>query len=264
MESVTPRPIAVFTFIKQPEILLVWLLFSLLLGVLLSLPLGYLMILALPFWVVLGVLIIQYGFVIIEFTARGHHDVPRMSAGVFATDPRVYRQALVILTMVSLVLATPEVWRFASLSVALMITPAMTAFITFHLPLIRVFDPRHIWQFIRSMGYTYVTLRVMITSILMLLLLLMEQVVHLVDIRGGGFLMAGAITYLLLTLFRGTGALLYSRRRFIGINTDFSLEQAQQAMDEERGAYRRNLVSELALLCRRDRWHEAWEKPARN
>ncbi len=250
-----------FRFIFQIEIFLVWLLFSLVFGALGHLSTGYLLYLAMPLWLLSGALFFKYGFVIIEYSARGHGRMPRMGAHIVDPDPRVYRQALVLLISLGLIVLTPGPWRWITTGLVLLVTPAITAFITFHWHLVQALRPDHIWHFMRGMGITYYPLRFLVTASLMLVLFMIEDATQLSALfPGGRFALAAIATYLLLVTFRTTGLLLHSRREAIGIITDFSAEQTAAIASVEAHGERKQFVSDLALLSRRGQADEAFEQ----
>ncbi|MDA0790627.1 MAG: hypothetical protein O2780_14355 [Proteobacteria bacterium] len=248
-------------FILQTEVVLVWLVFSLLFGILSALSYGYLVYLALPLWLISGAMFFKYGFVIIEYSARGHSRLPRLGSEILGPEPRIYRQALVLAGALGIISVTPEPWRPLIIGLLLVVTPAITAFITFHWRLTQALRPDHIWQFMRGMGLTYYPLRFLITGSLMVVLIMVEDDAHLSELfPGGRFALAAIATLLLMATFRTTGVLLHSRRESIGIITDFSEEQFAAATTASRRKDQEHFIRDLALLSRRGRVAEAVER----
>ncbi len=247
----------VFTFIAQIEVLLVWLIFSLLAWLLFMLyaP-GIREIVAGALALVFSIPFLQYGFIIIEYTARGHDEVPRMGADILSADGRVYRQMIIATMLVSVIYMFPEEWRIIPIGVILLITPAITSFIAFYAPLFSCLNPIKIYGFISSMGLTYVVLRLLANGVLFILLYFLQRGTAVFNTPGGAFLMALSATYLTISMFRGTGVLLHTRRDLLGIRTDFSSEQAAAKQQSADSKARKRFLVELTKLARADKFED--------
>jgi hypothetical protein len=254
--------IRVFTFVGQIEVLLVWLIFSLLywLIALLYSPdeLGVRAYLAGILFAITFMPLIQYGFIIVEYTARGHDVIPRMSVGIFSMDARMYRFIFIGTLLAAGFFYTPEAYQLITISIILIFTPAMTSFIAFHTPISGCVNPINLVRFIKNMGATYIVLRLLANTIMLVLLYFFQRGEQVFGSMSGSFFMMIAATYLLLTMFRGTGALLHLRHAELGIQTDFSQKQAEGALRHWEEKEHRKLAIRLCKLEQRGKTEAAW------
>lgn len=247
------------TFVAQPEILIIWVIYTLLGGIALMLTgSDYLLILVIALGLLLGVPFVQYGFVIIETTARGIDNMPRMAAGIFLMDGRTYRQLVIGGAFAFLINLTPPEYRLYVVSLVLLVSPAITSFIAFHSTILACVDPRRIYYFMRNMGITYIAMRMLGNSVLMVVLYLMQRGDRFISWPGSEFLISACAVFLMLVMFRGTGVLLHLRHELLGIKTEFSKAQAQSVLDDHLSKERRRLLVEAQRLLRGGKTDEAW------
>jgi hypothetical protein len=247
-----------FSFVTQTEILLVWLIYTLLVGLLLMIPSNnYLSVLTGALWVLIAIPFFQYGFTIIEFTARGHSNIPRMGSDIFTMDSRVYKLMLYLAMTASFLVAVPDNLDYLAEMFIAIITPAIITFISFHYSAAQAVNPLNIYRFISNMGFTYNALKFLGAWVLAALLFMFGDGLNLYDSKAGSFLMAAASIYLVLTLFRATGVLLHHRRGKIGIHADFSRELEEEKLLKQQHIRRQHLISKLQKLANVDKIIEA-------
>ena len=160
MQQPETHQLRVFSFVTQTEILLVWIIYSLTVGLLLMIPANnYLSPLTGALWILLGIPFFQYGFTIIEFTARGHSIIPRMASDIFTVDARVYKLMLYLAISASLLAATPARLSYIVEMFLAVVTPAIVTFIAFHYTAAQALNPLNVFRFISNMGFTYNALK---------------------------------------------------------------------------------------------------------
>lgn len=248
----------VFTLIAQGEVFLIWLIFSFLfwLSVLIYAP-GYLEVLSGAMLLVFAIPFLQYGFVIVEVTARGHDQLPRMSANILSTDARVYRLLVVSALLLGLLSQMPAEYRLIASAGLLLITPAITAFLAFHSSIFDCLNPIRVFHFIANMGVTYVALRIVGNSVMLVLLYFLTHGIELFATPIGSLLMSLSACYLLLTMYRGTGVLLHLRHAELGIDVDFSQEKAEQQYQKQIYRAHKKAAIKVSKLLQRGRIGEA-------
>lgn len=236
-----------FTFVAQPEVLLVWLLFTVFYWVvaLLYQP-GAMEIVAGVAALIFSIPFVQYGFVIIERSAKGHNILPRMAADIFSMDARTYRILLLSGVFGLLLASLPESYRFYGVVVLLLFSPAILSFVAFHASLVACLNPINLIGFISNMGITYVALRLVGNTVMLVLWYFLQRGEEVFDTPMALLTMAASGCYLTLTMFRGTGGLLHLRHKELGIDTDYSSERAAQAREKWEEKEHRKLAIRLS------------------
>ncbi len=249
----------VLGFVLRPPVLWVWLGYSLLTWFCLFYlrsDLGFLFSLLILFVCCLPLM--RYAFVIIELTAKGHTEVP----GFTLEDQADHRSGTLLLLIAiagGLITSTPELYRPVTTAFILMIAPAITSFVTFKTGLLQSLHPIRVYQFIRNMGGTYVTLRLLTTSVGFVLLFAVDTGFDLMESATGAAMLSLLAIFLLLTMVRATGVLLHLKRDELGIQTDFSEEQAQQEKDQQTLDACRERVLHIESIRKRDGNDAAWK-----
>lgn len=257
MEAAAARaryePLRIFTFVAQTEVWLIWAIYSVTVFVLMHIASYFILV----WWIVIGVPFLQFCMHLIESTARGIERAPRMTWEGFR-DLRVYKQLILSTALASAYFTTPVEYRPGAAALILLVCPAMTAFIAMENSLLRALNPIALAGFIWHMGMTYLLLRLVVTSgLLYLLLLFQHQTTLLASIPGKAFF-AIASVYLLLIMARSTGALIFSRRKELGIRTVASAEQAEADEDRARQQARDAFLAGVYEMYRSGRAREAW------
>lgn len=251
-----PR-LPVLSFLLTPRVLLTWLTAAGLLfgvfagGMILQVAAGLVLLAALPFF-------INFGFDIVERTALGYSAAPPFSWSPQTSGVRLVRLLLYLSLVTAFVRLIPASVQWVALSFALAISPAVTAFIVFHEPVYQAFNPVRIWQFVSNMGLSYITIRLVTTSLLFVGLYAVRGELDFMLTPGG--LAAGALLFVLLLLMmcRLVGMLIHLRRNELGLQTHFSVEQAADDELEQRRSAIAEEVTSLSLVCRKDGFEAAW------
>ncbi len=250
----------VFSFIAQIEVLLIWIVYSLLATLIITLiRVEETGIFAFVWLIVFGIPFLQYCFAIMDFASRGNQQAPRMSIEIIALDSRTFKELFLMGMLLGAITATPADYQWITTGVALLIAPAMTSFVVLEGSLVNAANPLKIFRFISMMGLTYVTLRILVTSVLLLFLFVADRHTTLFENIAGRFFFATVGTYLLLTLFRATGALLHSRRDQLGLHTDFSPEKNFANEIDSDQQTRREFLVEVYNLWQGGKQKAAWE-----
>jgi len=181
--------------------------------------------------------------------------IPRLSV---PNDSRPFKLGgLAAVALVGIQSAPPE-WRIWLLTPVLLITPAVFSSVAVEGSIRRALNPVRIVTFIYSMGLTYVALRVVVTGTLLLLFALQHYTTVLEPPLGAPLMAIGGV-YLLLVMYRATGALLHARRDYLGLKTDFSPEQAAEDNRIRAAQERQAFLKPLMGMCREDQYGEAWQ-----
>jgi hypothetical protein len=254
------EPLRVFSFVFQPEVLIVWMIFGLLISLLLTISINwYMAILSFPAWFMTAMLLLNYGIEITDQTARGHQRMRRMA---FPQDGRAFKLTILMVGLLSLVAGAPTEYRIVLLGLVLLITPAAVAFVALEGAMFAALNPIRLVSFIYSMGFSYVALRLLITFGLFLVLVFTS--VHFYDTQIPAIIVkaqAGLIgVYLMLVICRSTGALLHARRHQLGLWTSYSPEQAEQAQAEITRKQQLVFLDGLNKECHAGEHRRAWER----
>lgn len=223
------------TYVFQMPVLVLWLIGSVLTWlVLFTEPATISFYLSASMAILFAVGFFNYGLDVVEYTARGHASAPPLSEALTGSGIRLFRQCFVILMAVSLVETTPVEYRWVTMSLLLGIAPAVSSSIVFHAPLMQALNPVRIYQFMSNMGFGYLALRLMTTTVLLLALYVASQEISMAQSGEGRVVIAALTVLAVLMMFRGTGALLHVYREKLGIQTEFSEEQAEAIVSEAR------------------------------
>ena len=249
MVSERLHTLPLLTFVFQFPIFVLWVFGTLLTWLLLQLEAD-----SIGFYFTAGlaglfaILFFNYGLDVIEYTARGHVKAPPLSEAITGSVFRLFRQCFAVMLALYLVDWTPSGYRWITMSLMLAVAPAVSSFIVFHEPLVKALNPARIYQFMSNMGFGYLALRVMTTSVLLLALYVASKEIPLVQTDLGYALVAAATVIAILMMFRSTGALLHVYRDKLGIRTDFSEEQAEAAATEAYRAEAAEKFEEIRLV----------------
>jgi hypothetical protein len=224
------------TFLFQPQVLTLWGFATLLTWILFLAPQeGLFFFATLMLYLTFAVFFFSYGFDVIENTALGHAKAPSFSNSFTGSRKRLVRQVFILALGFTLIEIIPEPLQWIAISMLLAVAPAISSSIVFHQPIGSALNPLRIWQFISNMGFGYMALRLLTTSVLLLCLYVASGELDLSATREGKALVSGGAVMLVLMMFRATGTLLHIRREELGIKTEFSAEQNErQARRRER------------------------------
>lgn len=183
-----------------------------------------------------SILFFNYGLDVIEYTARGHARAPPLSEALTGSRLRLIRLCFVVLLALTLLDWAPEGYRWVTMSALLAVAPAVSSSIVFHEPFLRAIDPRRIYQFMSNMGFGYLALRTMTTSVLLLAVYVASKELPFAGTNFGLAIVSHIAVVIVLMMFRATGALLHVYRDKLGIRTEFSQEQAKAEVTEAQRA----------------------------
>ena len=217
----------------------------------------------LPIWVVALCGIVKYGFVILEFTARGRQQVPKFSGEMLLANfdaGSLFKELSVQFILISPVLAVSDVWlQVALILVVLLILPAVYYYVGVENNFFGALNPVKLSQFIRHSGFGAVTAKLAAIE-MSLATLLFVGARDLTTIPAPYLFLGTCIAvYLILMLFRCIGVLLHCRREELGIETEFSPEQEESERRKQVHLKRSDVIYDLHRLSQRDSLTAAWE-----
>ncbi|MCB1692968.1 MAG: hypothetical protein KDI19_09390 [Pseudomonadales bacterium] len=254
------EPLHVFSFVRQTEVWLVWLIFGALTTILVygsaRLPSAPILMV---WWIIFGIPFAQFCLGIVLGTSQGRQQVPAMTIDGFR-DTRILKLLVLVSMAVSAVFFTSPSIRPLILAVVLLVAPASFAYVAIEDSLSRALNPLRIATFIVNMGATYVALRVVVTVVLLYLLLLVDYRMQLLSSFSGTAFFSFVTVYLLLAMARCTGVLLHARRTELGLSTSFSPEQAEAAREAHEQEERNQFLGEVFDLSRVHEYAAAWKK----
>lgn len=215
-----------------------------------------------PIWIAAVCALIHYGFVILEYTSRGRQLVPRLTWDMLTAqfNARLAKELLFLSVWVSFIFTfeNPSL-QLVMITVSLLIFPAATSYIGLQDNFISAINPVQLFQFIRHMGFGPVSVKLLvIESILAALLFLGIQQGPTASFFSL-FLGTFAAVYLILMLFRCIGVLLHSRRKELGLLTEFSPEQVDAERQDQVDSKRSDIFFDLHGLSQRGNTKKAWQ-----
>jgi hypothetical protein len=250
----------IFSFVLQPRVLVLWIVASMLTFWMLSLSRdGISVIIAGSIYLIFAATFLNFGMDLVESTARGNVEAPSYWASLTGASTRLSHQLLCVAFAVTAVSLAPSIIQWLVVSVLMAIAPAVTSSIAFNIPLHMSIDPRRIYRFMSNMGYTYLALRVVMTSGLLVCLFVASGELELLSTTFGKLIVAFGTMLLLILMFRSTGALLHVQRDKMGIVTDFSEEQAQQEVEHNYRDAAIELLKQARLVQKLDSTKAAWK-----
>jgi len=206
-----------------------------------------------PMWVVSVAAIVDYGFVILDFTSVGRPRPPKFSAEMLLAqfDSRLAKEMIYLGTLASLIAAIPILMiQLALLIISLLVFPAATAFISMEGSMFSGFNLIRLFQFIKQAGFGVVTVKLLLIEIALGALLFLA--IQNFQTLSNAYLFLGTcvVVYLILMLFRCIGVLLHSRRAELGLSTEFSPEQQEMERKQQEDAKRSDIIFDLHQLLR--------------
>jgi hypothetical protein len=175
-----------------------------------------------------------------------------MNADIMSMDGRTYRLLGIGMVFGAALASLPPDWQAYGVILALMVTPAITSMIAFYASILECLNPLKLFGFMTHMGITYVALRLVGNSGMLIIWYFVQRGSEVYDTPGGLLIMVTSGCYLVLTMFRGTGGLLHLRHRELGIDTDFSSERAERAREKWREKEHRKLAIRVSKLVRKN------------
>ncbi len=261
----TPHRLPILRFLAEKQVLFAWLVFSSLIFFALvsagdNWAASIAHIFAVSALLIAAVFFTGYCFDIVEQTALGHSDAPPISLSLARLGPRLLRMLVYLSVIASIVQMTPNALQWLVVSSALAVTPAVTAFVVFHEPLLSCLNPRRVWHFVSNMGLTYITLRLVTTSVVFLGLYVAAGELAAMQSGPGLAATSGGYVLAVLAMSRIVGALLHQRRQELGIRTHHSEEQHFEARVAERRQQIAAFLRDISRLCRAEGLKVAWPR----
>lgn len=216
----------------------------------------------LPIWMIAVSALMHYGFVILDYTSRGRQLVPRLTWDMLTAqfNSRLAKELLFLSVWVSFVFTfeNPAI-QLALIISSLVVFPSATSYIGMQDSFTSAINPVQLFQFIKHMGYGAVTAKLAVIEIALGALLFLGiqkgATASLLNLFLGSF----AAVYLILILFRCIGVLLHSRRKELGLLTEFSPEQEDAQRQNQVHSKRADIVFDLHRLSQRGNTKEAWQ-----
>ncbi|XOV87698.1 MAG: hypothetical protein ACFHX7_22540 [Pseudomonadota bacterium] len=249
----------IFMFVRQTEVWLIWLFYSIILsGLLIVARFTPVWLISGIWWVIFGLPFLQFCLNVVESTALGANKVPPLTMGGMK-DGRVYALLGICIGLsAARTLAPPDLVILADF-LTLLIFPALLASIAMRHSLATTLNPLFMWQFIRQMGLNMAGLRLLLLSALLLTLLTAGTHLPLLASIPGTVLLGSTAIYLTLLLCRCTGALLHVRRLELGLKTMDSDEQRNAATRRAEHLERQEFLVPVLEHSRANRYNKAWE-----
>ena len=216
-----------------------------------------------PIWVVSLCGIVKYGFVILEYSARGRRRVPNFSGEMLPVNfdaASLLKEMLLLFILISPVLIFKDiVVQVASIIVVLLILPGVFYYIGVENSFYNAVNPVKLFHFIKLTGLNTVTVKLAVIEIALSTLLFVGVQNMLGAPALNLFLGTCIIIYLILLLFRCIGVLLHSRREELGLPVEYSPEQEELERQSQVDSKRSDVVFDLHRLSQRGNTKPAWE-----
>lgn len=245
-------------------IIFLWLLISLILVVIAS----GIVVAAVPLGYVTTFIFLQYSFVVVEYTARGHQQVPRISGHLFlpTTDSRLGSVFVLTMTFLSIILLVGDAIPFAGFFLATVLFPVALAVLIIEHSLFSALNPVRWGATLASIAWdkqVFAFLLIQVT-LLMTLFLTFYFFEPVTSISLSGWVIHEIFIFITLCVamvyFRLLGSILHANSEALGMPVLMSEEiqaaEEQAAVDKERSDF----IIEVYQLANAGRQREAWEK----
>jgi hypothetical protein len=201
---------------------------------------------------------IGYLFVIVDYTAQGYQEIPKLSGNLLTTErSRLLKELVLIAFFVSLffVFDNPY-WKLFFIISSLVLFPVSTAVIIMEESLVSAVNPVKWVGIVMDLDADAVFVQYLLIQGLTLFA---GYVALFVDLGFFNLITMTILVMLLLTLFRSLGVLLHSNAETLGIPVRFGMqiEDEQLKAEQERGYS--EFSSELYKLSSGGNLKEAWD-----
>jgi hypothetical protein len=243
--------------------LLIWLLVSFI-SIILSAHLSFA---AAPLAYLTALVTIQYSFVIIEQTSRGHRDVPRLSADLFTPtqDSRMFSLFVVTTVFLAMFLLL-RVWTpVAGYLLLLLVFPASLAVLTIDRQLLKSLNPIAWYHILSNIRLDHLVLQFLLLQGLLFLSLYFAAsfFLNVEEINLPGWLVHEFFLFTtvacLLTYYRLLGVLLHANGDALGIPPLISEDTQQREVDAAAARDRAVFIQSIYNIANSNRLKLAWQ-----
>lgn len=211
-----------------------------------------------PLMYVIAVFFLGYLFVIVDYTAQGYQEVPKISANLLTTGRSRFFKELVLISFFFCLffLSENSYWRLSFVLTTSLLFPMATCVIIMEESLVSALNP------VKWIG---VLMDIKADAVFMTYFLIQTSTIFLayialfVDLGWFNLFTMLAFVMAMMTVFRSIGVALHSNAETLGIGIRFSKqveeEQVQLARDRELSGF----VTELYKLANSGQTAQAWQ-----